>query len=128
MCQDLENRRREARDSSQPQPHIDIPDLRRGGKCDHTVDISRSQGADRAYDHSADAQHEQDLQDRRLLQHLDPDRPVIDLEQKKDISLRDQSAQDGSRGGGGSPIGIRHPEIEREQACLNRDPDRHDSD
>ena len=76
-------------------------------------------GGDGACDHAADAKQQQHRLDTRGGEHVDTDDLVDDLDEKHDIPLGHHAGQDARGGRGGLAVGIRHPQVEGEQAAFD---------
>ena len=85
MGEDLEHGSRIAVDAADPQPHIDITDLRCGRKRDHSVNILLPDSGDGSEDHPHDAKYKNDLADGHRFKDRRSDDPVINFEQKNNV-------------------------------------------
>ena len=72
---------------SQPQPHIDIPDLRHRRKGNHPPQILLFDSAPGPHDHPDDAEHEQHIDHLTLRDHIEPNHPAENLNQQKNVPL-----------------------------------------
>lgn len=119
MGYDLEQHRPQGGLRSHAQAHEDIADLGGGGEGDHGGQPPGENGGDGACDHAADAEQQQHRLDARGGEHVNADDLVDDLDEKHDIPLGHHAGQDARGGRGGLAVGIRHPQVEGEQAALD---------
>lgn len=82
-------------------------------------------GGDGACDHAADAKQQQHRLGAGGGEHVDTDDLVDDLDEKHDIPLGHHAGQDARGGRGGLAVGIRHPQVEGEQAAFDGQARRH---
>ena len=94
MRHNVEYCRGKAGCAAETDAHIDIADLRRGGKGHHTVDIIRADRRHRAEDHTAEAKDKYYVADRHLSEYVDTDHAPVYFDQKENIALGHQGRQD----------------------------------
>ena len=126
--EDVQERRQQRRLCPHAQTHVDIADLGGGGIGHHGGQPLGADGGHGAHDHPGDAEDQQHRLDAAGGKHLDAHGAVDDLDQQQDIRLGHHAGQNTGGSGGGPSVGIRHPEVEREQTGLDGKTRRHQSD
>ena len=124
----MQERRQQRRLGAHAQTHVDVADLGGGGIGHHGGQPLGADGGHGAHDHTGDAEEQQHRLNAAGGKDLDAHGPVDDLDQQQDIRLGHHAGEDTGGGGGGPSIGIRHPEVEREQAGLDGKTRGHQAD
>ncbi len=87
--------------------HVDIADLGGGGEGNHGLNLPSLDGGDAAYDHAADAQHQQNILHAAGKVNINAQHLIDNFDEQENIPL-EYNARENAGGRGDSP-GCGHP-------------------